>query len=137
MPMPSDRQPQTLVEAIRYFSDQDTCISFFAPLRWPKGPHCPRCEANGLSYLKTRRVWKCKACAKQFSVKVGTVFEDSPLGLDKWLTAMWMICNCRNGISSYEVARNPHGSCCIAFALPCSHVLLARCVGMLKWTRLS
>jgi transposase-like protein len=74
-------------------------------LRWPKGPECPACGHREHYYLKTQRRWKCKECYKQFTVKLGTVFEDSPLSLDKWLIALWMLVNCRNGVSSYEVAR--------------------------------
>ena len=76
-----------------------------AGLRWPDGVECPRCYHKDASFLSTRKVWKCKGCRKQFSVKVGTIFEDSPLGLDKWLPALWMVANCKNGISSYEMAR--------------------------------
>src|SRR5215212_8650477 len=100
--------PKTLVEAIRYFSDLDVATEYVAKLRWPDGPVCPRCGTLDKKhyYLKTRRLWKCRACQKQFSVKVGTIFEDSPLGLDKWLPAVWLIANCKNGISSYELARD-------------------------------
>jgi transposase-like protein len=98
--------PQTLIEAIRYFSDPDVCVRFVAELRWPDGPTCPECGGKDHSYLATRRVWKCKACKKQFSVKVGTIFEDSPLGLDKWLAAIWLIGNAKNGVSSYEIHRS-------------------------------
>ena len=100
------KQPKTLLEAIRYFSDLDVATDFVAKLRWPDGPVCPKCGVVDPKhyYLKTRRVWKCRACKKQFSVKVGTIFEDSPLGLDKWLPAVWLIANCKNGISSYELA---------------------------------
>jgi len=97
--------PKTLIEAIRYFSDPDVCLNFVADLRWPDGVTCPHCESKELSFLTTRRIWKCKTCKKQFSVKVGTIFEDSPIGLDRWLAANWMIANAKNGISSYEVAR--------------------------------
>lgn len=99
--------PNTLVEAIRYFSDPDTCLEFLIPLRWPDGITCPVCGSKEYIYLSTRRVWKCKAkaCKKQFSVKVGTIMEDSPLGLDKWLTAIWLITNAKNGISSWEIHR--------------------------------
>lgn len=97
--------PTTLIEAIRYFADDDVCLAFVANLRWPGGIKCPRCESAEHSFLATRRLWKCKGCKKQFSVKVGTIFEGSPLGLDKWLPALWMIANCKNGISSYELAR--------------------------------
>ena len=102
------KQPKTLLEAIRYFSDLDVANEFVANLRWPDGPVCPRCGLVDPKhyYLKTRRVWKCRSCQKQFSVKVGTIFEDSPLGLDKWLPAVWLIANCKNGISSYELAKD-------------------------------
>jgi transposase-like protein len=97
--------PTTLLEAIRYFSDAEVCVQYVAKLRWPDGPVCPRCEGREHSYLKTRRVWKCKSCKKQFSVKVGSIFEDSPIPLDKWLAAIWLIANSKNGISSYELGR--------------------------------
>ncbi len=97
--------PQTLIEAIRYFSDIDVCTEFVAMLRWPDGPVCPRCEGTVHSYLTTRRLWKCKACKKQFSVKAGTIFEDSPLGLDKWMASIWLIANSKNGVSSHELGR--------------------------------
>jgi transposase-like protein len=97
--------PQTLLEAIRYFSDRDTCLQFLIPLRWPNGITCPECQSAEHSFLSTRRLWKCKSCKKQFSIKVGTVMEDSPLGLDKWLAAIWMIANAKNGISSWEIHR--------------------------------
>lgn len=101
----TDHLPQTLLEAIRYFSDPDVCLNFVAGLRWPNGPICPHCEAPNPIFLKTRRIWKCRNCKKQFSVKVGTIFEDSPIGLDKWLAAIWLIANAKNGISSHEVHR--------------------------------
>ena len=97
--------PQTLVEAIRYFSDPETCHNFMVGLRWSEGVVCPFCESKLNSFISTRKVWKCKTCRKQFSVKVGTVMEDSPLGLDKWLTGIWLIANAKNGVSSYEVHR--------------------------------
>src|SRR3984893_9366100 len=102
---PSKRRPSTLIEAIRYFSDLDVCIDFVAKLRWADGPVCPRCGSVEHSYISTRRLWKCKGCKKQFSIKVGTIFEDSPLGLDKWLAAIWLIANAKNGISSWELHR--------------------------------
>lgn len=97
--------PKTLQQAILYFSVPENCINFLSQLRWPNGVECPRCEGKEVSYLSTRRLWKCKACKKQFSVKVGTVMEDSPIGLDKWLAAIWLIANAKNGISSYEIHR--------------------------------
>jgi transposase-like protein len=98
--------PNTLQEAVVYFSDKEVCLKLVASLRWKDGVAvCPRCENINTSFLSTRQIWKCKACKKQFSVKVGTIFEDSPLGLDKWLLAMWLIVNAKNGISSYELGR--------------------------------
>jgi transposase-like protein len=107
MNTPSDAPaPATLAEAIRHFADPDASLDFVVALRWPSGVACPHCGGAEPSYLKTRRIWKCRECRKQFSVKVGTVFEDSPIGLDKWLPALWMLANCKNGISSYELARD-------------------------------
>ena len=97
--------PTNLLEAVRYFSDLDVATEFVAKLRWPNGPVCPRCESKEFSYLTTRRLWKCKGCKKQYSVKLGTIFEDSPLGLDKWLPGVWLIANSKNGISSHELGR--------------------------------
>lgn len=97
--------PKTLQEAIKFFADKETCTTFMAQLRWPDGVTCPMCESKSVSYLSTRFMWKCKACKKQFSVKVGTVMEDSPIGLDKWLAAIWLIANAKNGISSCEIHR--------------------------------
>jgi transposase-like protein len=104
--MKTQTAPITLIDVIRNFSDPDVCVQFVASLRWSDGPECPMCGGKDHSYLKTRRIWKCKGCKKQFSVKVGTIFEDSPIGLDKWLCAMWLMNDCKNGISSYEMARD-------------------------------
>jgi transposase-like protein len=100
--------PKSLLEATRYFADPDVCVEFVDAMRWPEGVACPHCEGKQVSYLKTRRIWKCmaKECHKQFSVKTFSVFEDSPIALDKWLTAIWLVVNCKNGISSYEIARD-------------------------------
>ena len=99
--------PQTLQEAIIYFADPDRALEFLVNFRWPnRKPTCPRCDCTEVSFISTRRVWKCKGCKKQFSVKVSTVLEDSPIGLDKWLPAIWLAVNCKNGISSYEIARD-------------------------------
>jgi transposase-like protein len=98
-------KPKTLRDAIRYFSDEQVCIDTIAALRWPNGPACPKCGCGEHYYLATQKRWKCKKCSKQFSVKVGTIFEDSAIALDKWLIALWMLVNCKNGISSYEVGR--------------------------------
>jgi transposase-like protein len=98
--------PKTLQAAIQYYSDEQVCIDAVARMRWPDGkPTCPACGKQEHWYLKTQRRWKCKECWKQFSVKVGTVFEESPLGLDKWMVTLWMLVNCKNGVSSYEVHR--------------------------------
>src|ERR1043166_94816 len=100
--------PVSLADACTYFADQDNALRFLAELRWPDGVKCPHCQADDPGFLKSRRIWKCRKCRKQFSIKVGTIFEDSPLGLDKWLPALWMLANSKNGISSYEVARAIH-----------------------------
>jgi transposase-like protein len=99
-------EKSVLMEAIRYFSDPMVCLEAVAKVKWPSGPICPGCESKRLSFLKTRLIWKCLDCKKQFSVKVGTIFEDSAVPLDKWLVAMWLVGNCKNGISSYEVAKD-------------------------------
>jgi len=98
--------PDNLQEVIRYFSDAGVCVEFLAALRWPDGAQCPACESKKHSYLRSRRIWKCRECGRQFSVKLGTVFEDSPIPLDKWMCAVWLVVNCKNGVSSYEIARD-------------------------------
>jgi transposase-like protein len=100
--------PVSLADACAYFADQDNALRFLAELRWPDGVRCPHCQADDPGFLKSRRIWKCRKCRRQFSIKVGTIFEDSPLGLDKWLPALWMLANAKNGISSYEMARAIH-----------------------------
>jgi transposase-like protein len=100
--------PTTLQKAIKFFSDDLTCIKFIASRRWADGKAvCPKCESTNNTFMESRKVWQCKnkECKKQFSIKVGTIFEDSPIGLDKWLTAMWLIVGAKNGISSYEIHR--------------------------------
>jgi transposase-like protein len=99
--------PRTLQEAILYFADPDRCLKFMVEIRWPDGVKCPTCGSKEVYFLESRRVWKCKAkhVKQQFSAKVGTVFEDSPIGLDKWFAAVWMVANCKNGVSSYEIHR--------------------------------
>jgi transposase-like protein len=100
--------PQTLQQAIQYFSDEQVCIDAVAIMRWPDGPCCPDChfdDAKNPYYLKTQKRWKCRTCRRQFSVKVETIFEDSPIPLQKWLPAMWMLVSCKNGVSSYEIHR--------------------------------
>lgn len=103
----ADELPATLLEAIRYFGEGDNAFNFFKGLRWPKGEAaCPCCGSGEARFMESRKIWKCRTCKKQFSVKVGTVFEDSPIGLDKWLSAVWMIVNAKNGVSSYEIHRS-------------------------------
>jgi transposase-like protein len=99
---------KTLTDAIRYFSDEQVCIDTVAAMRFPNGPQCPACLAlePRQHWLKTQRRWQCRECGKQYSVKVNTIFEDSAIKLDKWLTAMWMLANCKNGVSSYEIHRS-------------------------------
>ena len=101
--------PKTLHQAIRYFADEQTALDFMVSIRWPDGVvKCPRCNSKDVSFVSTRKIWKCKHCAtnKQFSVKVGTVLEDSPISLGIWLSAFWLIANAKNGISSYEIHRS-------------------------------
>jgi transposase-like protein len=98
-------KPTSLREAIEYFSDLDVATDYVAALRWPDGWVCPHCGGREYSYVSTRRLWKCKSCKKQSSVKVGTIFEDSALGLDKWLPAIWVAANSESAISSHELAR--------------------------------
>ena len=98
-------KPKTLQQAIRHFSDEQVCIDVVAKMRWPNGPECPACGHKEHYWLDTQKRWKCKDCRRQFSVKLGTIFEDSPIKLDKWLAALWMLVNCKNGISSYEIGR--------------------------------
>jgi transposase-like protein len=99
-------QPTTLQEAIRYFSNEEVCVQFVSAMRWPDGVRCPRCQVKTVSYVKNRYIWQCRGCRKQFSVKAGTIFEDSPIKLSQWLCAMWLLVNAKNGISSYEVGRS-------------------------------
>src|SRR5437870_9542208 len=101
--------PNTLRDAIIYFDNFDHCRRFMIELRWPDGKvKCPRCGSEHIFYIEKERVWKCygKHDQAKFSLKSGTVMEDSPISLDKWLAALWLIVNCRNGISSCEVARD-------------------------------
>jgi transposase-like protein len=99
-------EPKTLQEAIVYFSDPDRCFEFAKKLRWPDGiVVCPRCSAVKNSFIKTRKLWFCYACKHQFTIKVKTIMEDSPITLDKWMAAFWMLVNAKNGISSHELGR--------------------------------
>jgi transposase-like protein len=106
MGMANSKQPSTLLEAIRYYSDEQVAFDYVVKLRWPTGkPVCPRCGCMDVSFLSTRNIWKCQACVRQFSVRVGSIFEDSPLPFSKWLPAIWLIVNSKNGISSCELGR--------------------------------
>jgi transposase-like protein len=100
-------EPQTVVEATRNFADQDVTLATMVDLRWPTGVHCPTCGQMGVRFIATRRVWECKEKhpKRQFSCKMGTIFEDSLLSLDKWFVAIWMIASCKNGVSSYKLHR--------------------------------
>lgn len=101
-------EPKSLQEAILYFADPANCREYLVARRWPDGVVCPRCGSKNVLFLEKYSRWHCreKHAAPQFTLKTGTIFEDSPLGLDKWLTAMWMIVNCKNGISSWEIHRS-------------------------------
>jgi transposase-like protein len=100
--------PTTLQGAIKFFADEDVAFEFMKGIRWPDGKiACPRCGSEQHSFISTRKLWTCKNCKtkKQFTIKVGTVMEDSPIGYDKWICGFWLIANAKNGISSYEVGR--------------------------------
>jgi transposase-like protein len=100
--------PETLLEAVRYFSDLDVCHQYMVQIKWPDGKiTCPKCGGDKIGIIASRRMFQCKGkeCRKQFSAKVNTIFEDSPIGLDKWFVAVWVIAGAKNGISSYEVHR--------------------------------
>jgi transposase-like protein len=98
--------PTSLIEAVVYFADKDRSFEFVKTLRWADSEVvCPRCGGADPIFISTRRIWKCRACKRQFSIKVGTIFEDSPLGFEKWLPAFWLIANSKNSISSHELGR--------------------------------
>jgi transposase-like protein len=101
------RSPQTLLEAISLFSNPDLAHQYVVELRWPNGVSCPRegCGSDKVQYISTRRLWRCKGCGRQFTAKIGTIFEDSAIGFDKWLPAMWLLSSNKNGISSLELHR--------------------------------
>src|SRR5438105_1043006 len=100
-------EPQMLLEAIKYFGDPDRCRKYFVARRWPNGVTCPQCGSDNVAWQPKYNRWQCNARhdRRQFTAKTGTIFEDSPLGLDKWLLAMWQVVNCKNGVSSYEIHR--------------------------------
>ena len=102
-------EPKSLQEAVVYFSNPDNCIDYLAIRRWPDGRVlCPTCQSGKVKFNPDRRIWQCSShhAKRQFSIKVGTIMEDSAIPLDKWLMAMWMVTNCKNGISSYEIAKD-------------------------------
>jgi len=102
------KQPKTLQEAVVFYADPNNALAYMTLLRWPDGVvRCPMCDRDDVVFLHNQRKWQCKSvhAKRQFSAKVGTIFEDSPIALEKWLVVVWMLSNCRNGISSYEIAR--------------------------------
>jgi transposase-like protein len=106
--MATSTWPKTLQEAIVYFADPDVAFAEMVKFRWPDGVvKCPTCGSENVYFTKSRRIWQCKEdhAKRQFSVKIGSIMEDSPLSIDKWLVALWLICNAKNGISSYELGR--------------------------------
>ena len=102
------KAPCTLQEAIIYFADANNCRQYMVDHRWPDGIVCPTCGRTDVTFLATQNKWQCKSAhvKRQFSAKVGTIFEDSPLGLEKWLPAVWIITTAKNGVSSCEIARS-------------------------------
>jgi transposase-like protein len=100
-------EPNTLQEAILYFNDPTNCREYLMARRWPQGVVCPKCGSKDVTFYEKYNRWHCRAKheAPQFTLKTGTIMEDSPIGLDKWLTAMWQVVNCKNGVSSYEIHR--------------------------------
>jgi hypothetical protein len=103
-----EQEPKSLQAAVVYFSNPDNCVDYLVARRWPAGVMCPTCMRTDVTYIPARRVWQCKTRhpKAQFSAKVGTIMEDSPISLDKWLMTMWMLANCKNGVSSYEIAKD-------------------------------
>jgi transposase-like protein len=97
--------PETLIEAITFYADDENCQQTMIALRFPAGVGCPRCGDVNVTRLSRRTVWKCNGCKRQFTMKVGTIFEDSPLSLSKWLPAVWLLAGAKNGVSSCELAR--------------------------------
>jgi transposase-like protein len=101
-------EPKTLQEAIVYFSSRDNCREYLIARRWPNGVVCPTCGSESVTEQPKYNRWQCASHheRRQFTLKTGTIFEDSPIGLDKWLAVMWLVVNCKNGISSYEIHRS-------------------------------
>ena len=106
--MDANRLPETLVEAVKYFAIPANCLSYMVATRWPNGVTCPTCGSKKVHFDKTRMGWRCtgKHALRKFTLKTGTIFEDSPIGLDKWLPAVWLITGAKNGISSWELHRS-------------------------------
>src|SRR5687768_9878769 len=106
--MDANDSPKTLQEAVIYYADKDTCQKALVAARWPNGVVCPTCGRTDVAYLENQRRWQCKGKhpKRQFSAKVGTIFEDSPISLSKWFVAIWLIGSAKNGISSYEIHRS-------------------------------
>jgi transposase-like protein len=99
-------EPENLIEAVRYFADPGVCNAYMRRIKWPDGnPTCPKCGSANVTEIATRPILQCRDCRKQCSFKTGTIFEDSPLGLDKWFVAVWAVANAKNGISSHELGR--------------------------------
>jgi transposase-like protein len=92
---------------VLFFADADNCLKYLVARRWPNGVVCPRCGSDKVGFVASRRIWQCKTRHDhaQFSIKTGTIFEDSPITLDKWLLAMWMLANCNKSVSNYEISR--------------------------------
>lgn len=100
------KDPKSLIEAIRYYSNETVCVEYLSSLKWNNATRCcPRCGSTAVYGMRTRPCFKCRDCKKQFSIKVGTIMQDSPLPITKWVPAIWMVVNCKNGISSCEMAR--------------------------------
>jgi transposase-like protein len=101
-------EPKTLQAAILYFADPKNCHEYLVARRWPNGVTCPKCGSDNVKFMEKYNRWNCrqKHESPQFTLKTGTVMEDSPIGLDKWLVALWMVVNCKNGVSSYEIHRS-------------------------------
>ena len=106
-PKGTPKEPTTLQEAILYFANPDNCREYLVARHWPNGVRCPRCGSDHVIFQSKYNRWQCGKLhdRRQFTLKTGTIFEDSPIGLDKWLAAMWMVVNCKNGVSSYEISR--------------------------------
>jgi transposase-like protein len=102
------KAPKTLQEAIIHFADADNCLDYMVEHRWPQGVECPTCGRKDVTYLANQKKWQCKSSheKRQFTAKMGTIFEDSPLGLQTWLPAVWIITTAKNGVSSCEIARS-------------------------------